>query len=255
MHFCNSLIAFLQFPSCINNFCNSISAIPFEAIETKAGEKKAGEKGEPAAVETRAGEKTIAHGIAGACKASLVFKGPSPGASGYLALVLPAEHQGGNKKVPPKTILCMFLAGRVTVATKGVLWSFTKPKKDDVYDHTAKTCKTLHEFIVSTKATSVARHSPATFVEGIAPATLTGPTAPPRFVPNDSDPQATTLIEYASGLAEVVIGWVVKTKGTEVVPIGIGIWTKKQIILSGGGLHSKWLLRLCVPVLGPASSY
>jgi hypothetical protein len=258
MHFCNCLIAFLQFPSCINHLCNSIYAIPFEASETKAGEKKAIESSSGSgrvAVETKAGEKTLGTKIGGTCNASLVFKGPSPGASGYLALVLPAEHDGGNKKVPPKTMLCMFLVGRVTNAPTGVAWSFTKPKKDDVYDHTAKTCKTLAELIVSTKATSVARHSPATFVEGIAPATLTGPTAPPRFVSSDSEAVTqAAFIEYASGVAEVVVGWVVKAKGTEIVPLGIGVWTKKQIILAGGGLRFTWLLRLCVPVLGPAAS-
>jgi hypothetical protein len=188
-----------------------------------------------------------------------VFKEPSPGAGGtqgYLALALPAEHEGGNKKVPPRTLLCAFLAGRVSAtATTGVEWVFTKPKNHDVYDFTGNTCKTLADFIVSTKATSVARHSPTAFAAGSAPVTVTPPAAPPRYAP--ADESVNTFLEFAKGLAEVTVGWVVKAKGTDIVPVGIGIWTKKQIIfkMAGGGLHSKWLLRLCFPVLGPASSY
>lgn len=197
---------------------------------------KTGEEKKPEGASGTNSEATLAKSIEGAFQASLVFKAPSANASGCLALV-PSEKHEGSKRVPPKTLLALFTAGKVTAATSGLAWCFTKPKKDVVFDHKAMVARPLDEMISTAKATGVARHAPATFAAGSAPATLTGPTTPPRFVPQD--PVVSAVIEYVGGMANVQVGYAVKTKAEakaiDIVPVGIALWTKKQLFLKGRG--------------------
>ncbi len=115
--------------------------------------------------------------------------------------------------------------GKVQKAAEGVEWSFPQPKKADVLFQ--KDFVTLAEVIEQQKAQSVARHTPETFPEGVAPRTFSCP-APLRFVPENA--QHMEVLQLCSKLASVSLLWAVKVKNNQVVPGGLVLKVNKQLI-------------------------
>ena len=112
-------------------------------------------------------------------------------------------------------------------------FGFTSTKKALVCERDAlghlKPLTSLHAFIQQTGATGIAKHGA---FKGEVPADVT-PTSGLEFVPTND--MAKEVLTLAVGMADVEISWIVKVKDKGIVPMGVVVHTKKQLIMPSVG--------------------
>ncbi len=174
--------------------------------------------------------ETMIAEISSPCAMELRFSGPRlPEFAGSAILVAKGKLEG-NKKIPPQCILCRESAGTIKAShATGVQFAIANPKKVLVCE-TNGPVMTMHQYLEQHGATSVARHSPATFKN-----------PPPALTPDEKmlyladEPQKALFLEFVRDLADVGVGWVVKTKDAVVRPTGLFLYNVKQLIMPAAG--------------------
>ena len=144
-----------------------------------------------------------------------------------------ATSRSTNKRIPPNTIL--FTCNQIEVKssnTHGLPWSFEKPGGVHVWMKSGTNTErmTLDKVIQQTMACSVIKHG--SFPAGSSPPVLSCQTQCKGLA---KEPDARTLLEFAQKLSGLVLEWTVRVNDhAEVVPTGIVITTKKQMIIPTG---------------------
>jgi hypothetical protein len=87
---------------------------------------------------------------------------------------------------------------------------------------------TLESYLKDKNAKRVAKHEPFKDL----PKELKPP-AGLQFVADTDDMKA--FLKFVMQLNDVSVGWVLKTKGGQVLPMGVVVHTKKQVIMPAGG--------------------
>ena len=180
--------------------------------------------------------ETLVTEITEPMKMGLAFQAAQGGAVGSLTLCCPGLIS--NKKIPPKTLLMKISDGKVSAsAAGGVKWHFPKTKNVlvAVQDSSGKlgSLMSLFEYIQKSGATSVVRHSPSPFPGKKAPQELT-PSADLEFVPREAP--IGKLVAFCLTRVDLQLVWLVRLNGEKaVVPHGIMIYTKKQLIMPASG--------------------
>ena len=147
------------------------------------------------------------------------------------ALILCAPGLSGNKKIPPRTILFSTTEGQMQNAdkeSKGIAYGWIDCGKAFVFE-AAASLMTLKEYIKKTGATSVQKHEPFTQV---IPTKLKV-TASLAFVAKD--PIAREFFSHAQRMQEVGVAWKVLTQGKVVKPLGVAIYTHKEMLMPVAG--------------------
>ena len=180
--------------------------------------------------------ETLVTEITEPMKMGLAFQTAQGGAAGSLTLCCPGLIS--NKKIPPKTLLMKISEGKVSASTTGgVKWHFPKTKNVMVVEKDSSgklgSLMSLFEYIQKSGATSVVRHSPSPFPGKKAPQELT-PSADLEFVPKEAS--LGVLVAFCLTRSDIQLVWLVRLNSDKaVVPHGIMIYTKKQLIMPVSG--------------------
>lgn len=111
-----------------------------------------------------------------------------------------------------------------------VPFSLVNPDKEYILQRNDGPAEKLHAFLSSGAATGVARHKAFTGV----PKQLTPPSPPPEFVPSDKCMAA--MLRFTLGAADLQPVWHLKVnKNKQAVPGGVGIVSRKQLIMPAQG--------------------
>ena len=180
--------------------------------------------------------ETLVTEITEPMKMGLAFHAAQEGAVGSLTLCCPGLIS--NKKIPPKTLLMKISEGKVSASTTGgVKWHFPKTKNVMVVEKDSSgklgSLMSLFEYIQKSGATSVVRHGPSPFPAKKAPQELT-PSADLEFVPKEAS--LGVLVAFCLTRSDIQLVWLVRLNSDKaVVPHGIMIYTKKQLIMPVSG--------------------
>lgn len=121
----------------------------------------------------------------------------------------------------------------VRSSTGGVKFGFGLTKKSFVTekgsDGQLAPLVTLHEYLQKTKATSIVKHE----AFSNHPPTEVSPNSALEFVPTSSDLKE--LLTAALRHEDLVVSWQVKVKDQQVLPMGIVVHNKKQLIMPAAG--------------------
>lgn len=111
-----------------------------------------------------------------------------------------------------------------------VPFGLVNPEKEYILQGKNGPVQKLHEFLSSGAAASVARHKAFTGV----PKQLTPLSPPPEFVPSDKCMEA--ILKFTLGAADLRPVWHLKVrKDKQAVPVGVGIVSRKQLIMPAQG--------------------
>ena len=165
--------------------------------------------------------------------ASVVFRPPAKDSAGTLGMIS-SQSLTANKKLPPNLILYHTREGRVVASQAGwPKFGFTSTKKAFVCERDPlgklMPLTSLHTLIQQTGATGIAKHGA---FKGEVPADVTPPSGL-EFVPQTDASKA--VLTLAAGMADVEISWIVKLKDKIIVPMGVVVHTKKQLIMPAVG--------------------
>ena len=180
--------------------------------------------------------ETLVAEITEPMKMGLAFRAPEGGAVASLTLCCPGLFS--NKKIPPKTMLMKISDGKVSASTSGgVKWHFPKTKNVTVVEKDSSgklgPHMSLFEYIQKSGATSVVRHGPSPFPGKKAPQELT-PSADLEFIPKEAS--LGVLVAFCSARTDIQLVWLVRLNADKaVVPHGIVVCTKKQLIMPASG--------------------
>lgn len=153
-----------------------------------------------------------------------------PEAGGSLSLRAP-EGWAGNKKVPPKTTV--WKVPDVKLDSKGEFFEWQLDgAKSMVFAGKGPT--TLGEYVKSKGASSVARHTPESFPAGTAPNSLK---ATSQVRVGTTNLASKKVLASCSDNPHLGLMWMVgfKDQSKQVVPTGVVVFVKKQIIIPKDG--------------------
>ena len=169
---------------------------------------------------------TLGDGCA-AAGAMLIWR---PEAGGSLSLRA-GDGWAGNKKVAPKTTIWKVPDVKLDAKGEFLVWQLDGPK---TMVFAGKGTTTLGEFIKQKAATSVARHTPETFPPGTPPNSLK---ATGNVRVGTSSSTAKKVLVLCTDNQHLGLMWMLgfKDQQKQVIPTGVMVYVKKQIIVPKDG--------------------
>jgi hypothetical protein len=142
-----------------------------------------------------------------------------------------------NKKIPPKTVLRLFTSGKVdeptTAASENFSFAFTKSNSPVLFKGVGgeHSVTTLSDLITAHKIESIYQHNK--FTAGSPPSSLTVRKSF-AFLPKDTEDHFAQIFKAVQSSGKAHLLWVVNTKEGKIMPVAVGLATKKQLVLKSG---------------------